>query len=350
MVGTNIFTLGQGQGGEINCLVPLGVSSVGVSPFQAVFVGKSQFGVYLLKGALSVSSLAETLLNCPAGVLDGATAKYVSGPEGSAFVCFLGTDRRVWYTNGIQTDELSAPIRTELFNYIQDRFTNVGSPQFTSAINLFNRHYVLDVGGNRQYCYDWMLKCWTRFNRWVSGYYIEAKDANTAAALYVADASGGNVIQQNAGTTDGGAPIAPYWSSPWLNGGDDDIAKLFMWLFLKYRTDTGQVTATATVNDGAGIVATSMFNPTTTQGNSAIWDSPGSKWDDPNTVWGGGSSVSFNVYKQKARFQVPVKNTDRYKILRGYNMQLKLSQSTPGYFEIMAAQVLYLPRGRRRVA
>lgn len=344
--GANVFPVGEGQGGEINCLIPMGISHTGVTPFDAIFVGKSEFGVFLLKGALTPNDLEAIQINLPVGVLDGATAKYISGPDGSAFVAFLGTDRRVWATNSIQTDELSKDIAGELKNYVNDRFATVFTPMFTAGINYENRHYVLDLGANRQYVYDYAQKCWSRYQGWVSGYYVEARDIFSAPVMYVADTAGTRVVLQNAGVTDNGAAIAPYVVTPVLNAGDDDLRKIFHWLYFKYKTDFGVITATATVNDAQGEVSTATFAGGTDTG--VKWDDAGKKWDDAGLVWGG-SDGGTKIYKKRARFKVLRAGGD-YKLLYGYNLQIKFAQTTPGYFEIHNTEILYTPRGRRRVA
>lgn len=348
VVGTNIFQLGQGQGGEINCLVPMGIANTGITPTDAIFVGKSQFGVYLLKGALSVSTLSEVLLNCPAGVLDGATAKWAPGPDGSGFVIFLGTDRRVWYSNAVSTGELSSPIRTEISNYIEDRFTATANPKFTSYSNDLHRHYVLDLGANTQYCYDWDWKCWTRYERWPSSYAVSARDSNSASVIYAVDLSSTRMVQLSAGTTDNGAAIEPYWTSAWLHDGDDDVLKIWHDIFVKYKTDTGNVIVTATANDGQGAASTVTLTPET-QAGAGTWDSSLSQWD--SAVWSDTVSTTYQIYKNKSRLPVSTSGLDGSKtLLRGYNCQVRLAQGTSGYFEVLGFQLGYNPRGRRRVA
>lgn len=346
IVGTNIYRVGEGQGGEINCIVPMAISSAGFIPTDALFCGLSEFGVFMLKGALSTSTLTSIQLNCAAGVLDGATAKYIPGP-GSAFVAFLATDRKVYYTNGYDTDELSKAIRTELREYIEDRYTDLSpvTPKFTSARNEQDHHYILDLGGGRQYIYDWDHKYWTRYNNWVSGYWIESRDANSNPALYVTSHTATSLVQQNSGTTDGGSVIEPYWKTQWLNAGDADLNKIYKWAYLSFRTDEGNVTLTATVKHGQGSQATATFAPPAASSSSDLWDS--AIWD--SATWSSSVSATQVPYKQKRRLFVQETSGQRSK-LQGYDVQLQLSQSVAGWYEVLNLNVLFLPGGRKHVA
>src|SRR5690606_38435598 len=124
----------------------------GVSPFRSLFVGKSRSGVFGYQGALG--SLQEFLIPAPTGVLDGRTVQFIPGPDGRAYVVWLGTDRKVWFSNGITADELSKPIRSELALAILDRI-QAGYSSFNSVVNAIDYQYVLDLGDGVSFVYDY---------------------------------------------------------------------------------------------------------------------------------------------------------------------------------------------------
>src|SRR5262249_30857435 len=114
-LGVSAQACGQGKGGPVNAIADVGISGSGISPFSALFVGKSKQGVYAYKGALG--TLEESTIQIQAGVLDSDSVKFINGgPDLGAGICFLGTDRKYWWTNGIAFAELSWKIATELSN------------------------------------------------------------------------------------------------------------------------------------------------------------------------------------------------------------------------------------------
>lgn len=345
--GTSIYQLSQGQGGRVNCLVALGVASVGITPFQAIFVGKSEQGVFLLKGALTVSDLSSTIINAPVGVLDGASAQFIPGPDGSGYVIWLGTDRRVWYTNGVISQELSASIRTELAAAVSTAISS-GTYKFTSARNNADYLYMLDVGSDVQYCYNWDLKNWTRYRGWPSGYWCSGKDSSSQDVMFVVD-SEARLCQANIGLTDGGEAIDPYVETGWLNVGDSEVLKVWRWLYVAYRTDQGQVDFVATPNLGVGTPATGTLTPTIVETNTSdlVWGV--GLWGE--AVWGGVGVTQFAPYKSKKRITVPVSGTSERELLKGYDVKMRFTQSVSGArFEILGFALLYTTRGRIRVA
>lgn len=347
LVGTNIFQVGQGQGGDINCVVPMAVSAQGVSPYSALFVGKSKFGVYHLKGALSVSTLSEVMINASTGVLDGATVQFVPGPDAAAYIVWLGTDYKVWYSSGVTSGELSQPIRTELAQYLTDRASSNPNDPITSVRHFESFQYILDCGGGRQYCFDWDRKVWTRYSGWPSGHWIEAKDGNGRSVIYCADVSNARLAQCDVGITDNGTAIDPYWKTGFLNAGDPDLWKIWQNLFVAFMTDTGDVTITATVNLGEGAQATGTMTITPATDLDARWDV--AEWDEAD--WVAGGFGVYTPYKKRKRLTREVANTGgTAELLGGYDLQLRVGQSVPGArFEILGINVLYLPRGRKRV-
>jgi len=356
IVGTNLFAIGQGQGGELNSAIQMGVSSVGVTPFQAIFVGKSQVGVFLMRGALSPSTLSETLINAPTGVLDGATVQYIPpGEKGGGYVCFLGTDRKVWFTDGINSGELSKAIRGELAQAISDRFSVSASAKFTSARNDQDFMYVLDIGRDSNgvsycYCYDWEQQSWWRYRGWPSGYWAQGKDDDSQTVLYCLDRTNYKLWRANAGVDDDGTDIAPYWKTPYVHMGDPDVLKTFHWVYLAFRTNIAAITITATANMGEGSTASTTLTVTPDTTDTAQWDQ--AVWD--GAVWALGGSATLSRFKKKGRTIVEDEDLPgTYRLLRGFDVQLKIARSTTtpsGHFEIYGLQQLYMARGRKRVA
>lgn len=347
VLGTQLTRVGQGQGGAINSCLPFAVSAAGVSPFRALFVGKSQQGIYALQGALGQTT--EILVNCPTGVRDGATAKFVYIPNVGGCIVFLGTDNKVWYTNGVVSGELSSAIRTEISDYIKNQLGLSLTQAFTAVLNYSDFQYVLDLGGSRQYVYDWDKQIWTRYIGWPSGYWTEARDPSGNPTMYVASST--NVSQCNIGSTDNGGAIAPYWKTGWLNIGDPELLKIWKWIYVSYYTDTGALNINATTNQGMGSTASGTMTPTTyAPTGNVLWDQ--AQWDVDK--WAASGSAAYNPYKSRMRLVVPTTGLDGSpESLRGYDVQVKISEdpSQPtGHFELLGFNLLYLPRGRKRVA
>lgn len=365
ILGTNLFSIGQGFGGEINSIQPFGVSSVGVTPFRSLFLTKSEFGIYLLKGALAPASLEEVLINCPTGCLDGATVQYIPGSQGQGgFMAFLGYDRKVWWTDGINADELSGPIRKELAQAVSDRFSISASAKFTSIRNDTDFLYVIDIGrdgaatpSSVAYAYDWELKVWTRYRRWPTGYWTQARNSNSENVLYCVTDE--HLAQANSGITDGGdgtadattggQAIAPYWTTGWLTAGDIDLYKIWKWIYLNYRTtEGGNCTIAARCKLGTGSVASATVTaaeaPMT---DAARWDV--AQWDV--ATWVLGSSANLNAYKARARLKLATSGLDDSpESLRGSDCQVQIGTSEKKPWELLGFELFYLPRGRRRVA
>jgi hypothetical protein len=369
IIGSNIYRVGDGQGGEVNSLQIMSTAKEGIAPDAGVFCGLSQYGCYLLNGALSVSSLTDIQLNVTAGVLDGATVKYLPA-EGAAFVVFLATDRKVYATNGVDTIDLSKGIVGEMGDYIAEQYAiAAGSstvPRFTAARDFNNHMYYLDLGG-KIYVYDWNYKYWTKYDGWRSGYWIEGFDRQANPTLYVVDKDSADFIEQSIGTLDdtnasdvwdtaiwdtngwdGTTAVTPLWKGQWLSGGDGDLNKIFKYGFLSFKTDVGNITLSAQVNHGTGPSATTTYSPTSAAGITGTADT----WDFAS--WGSGTfdgagSSAIRPYKQKNRLFVQNVNGTRGK-LQGHDVQLTISQSEDGHFEVLNTNILYLPGGRRHIA
>lgn len=343
--GANIQQCGQGYGGELNAILPLAVASVGVSPFQAILVGKSQFGIFAYSGALG--TLKEFLVNCPTGIRDGATLQFISGPDGSGYVVFLGTDNKVWAVNGTTAQELSPSIRTELSTAVANAIALNANAIFTSVVNSPDFQYILDVGNNIQYVYHYNTQSWTRYQGWASGYWCPAFTSDSQFSLYVAATTQKALVLANTGNTDNGMPINPYWNTPFLSAGDANILKIWKWIYFVFRTDVASVTVTATCNLGGGASATRTLTPNTTGSSGTtggIWDTM--VWDVG--TWALSAFGSTGMYKLKSRLTVNAANGPES--LRGYDVTIKFSTgSAGGHFEVLGFTLLYLPRGRKRV-
>lgn len=352
IIGTNIFAIGGGQGGEINSLVPFGVSSVGVSPYRALFIGKSQVGIYQLKNSLSVSDLSEVLINDPVGVLNGDTVQYIPGVDGEGgFIAFLGTDYKVHWTDGIRSGELSKTINEQLVQAVADRFAVSANAKFYSVRNDTDSMYVLDIGLDAQsnpihYCYDWQMKAWTRYRGWPSGYWCAAKDAASQNALYCLDKNGTNLAQANVELTDNGATIAPYWKTGYLHAGDQYLDKNFKWLYVSFRTDQGNITYTAQTNQAEGHTATGTITIDPATDDSAVWGT--AIWG--SSVWAAGGLGNFTSYKRRSRLFVQTSGLDGSReTLKGTDVQVKISTSNTARFEVLGAMIEFAGRGRKRV-
>lgn len=345
IVGTNIMRVGDGQGGEVNSLAYMAISADGVDPSDGVFCGLSEKGVYVLRGALTTSTLSAVQLNCTAGVLDGNTVKYIPSKT-KARIIFLGSDHRVYSTDGIGCDEISSNIYREIDAYITDRFQSIASPKFGAARNDDDKHYVLDLGGGRHYCYDWLNENWTKFDRWTSGYWTDdAKDTDGNPVLFVTSHTATSIVQQNVGTDDDGYAIAPYWTSGWIRPSKEKNHS-FKRVFCSYKTDTGDVVVTARVKQGTGAYATATFSPpSTSSSGSALWDA--ATWD--SSVWAGTVVATIIPYAQKRRLFVSHTNGMRSK-LQGRDIQITISQNKDGWFEPLSVGITYLTGGRRHAA
>lgn len=352
IVGTNIFRVSAGVGGEINCLVPMGIATSGISPRQAVFVGKNIQGVSILEGALSVSDLSEKIINAPVGVLDGYTTKFIPGTEGSGMVLWLGTDRQIHWTNGVNSDVLSNPISKEFSQAITDRLSANTDARFHAVRDWNNNQYILDTGIEQSsskavaYVFDWQHKYWSRYKGQCTGFWAEAKNDNSENVMYCATAD--SLAQFGVGLYDNETAITKYWNSGWLSMGDAELYKQYLWVFAAFRTDTGSVTIRATTDQGTGNYAETVLTPSSApvgDEGDLVWDA--GNWDEKN--WAAGGGISQPPYKLKKRLGKT--NADGTKgLLGGYDVQVKISDSSTAYFEILKCALLYKLRGRRRAA
>ena len=346
--GASVQKVGEGHGGIINCIQPLSVASTGVSPFRSLIVGKSEFGIYGYKGALG--SLEEYLVNCPAGVKDGETMRYIPGPEGSGLLAFLGTDNKIWGVNGIAAIELSAPIRSELQDYITDQLIADPDQRFSSAVYNRDFQYIVDCGGGRQYVYHYNNGSWSRYRGWSSGHYVAAKDSRGIDTLYVADRTNKTLTQCATGTDDNGTAISPYWTSKAVHGQDHNIFKIWKKIIVNFATNTGDITVQATTNLGEGKVSSKTI---TVPANELATDLTGVYGVSTygSAVYAATIVLSTKKYKKETRLDYVPAGLDSRVNLRGYDVTIKISTSVSGaHFELLGYTLLYLPRGRKRIA
>ncbi len=347
IIGTNIFSIGQGYGGEINSLEPMAVASPGVQPYTALFIGKSETGIYLLQGPLTPTDAKEVLVNAPTGVLDGATVKVFPGPNNSAIVAWLATDRQVWYTDGINADALSRDrITSELRDYIGDRLAVSPDQDFTAVMNFADHQYVLDCGNGRQYCYDYIRKSWTRYRGWPSGYYAAAKDTAGQDILIGVDRDSARLFQANIGLDDNGFDIAPYWKTPHIHCNSPTVEKVWHEVYAAWRTDTGDIKIAAVTNLASGDSASVTLLPTgSSSGGSALFDVAIFDTD----LFAESEGPEFRACAASARLVYKPTNLPPA-LLRGSDVQLTIERTAgTAHFEPLAIYLLYLPRGHRRV-
>lgn len=362
--GTSAQAVGEGFGGKINAMNIMGVSAQGVSPFRALWVGKDENGIFGYQGALG--SQTEFLIPASCGCLDGNSVQFIPGPSGQAYVCWLGTDRKVWFTNGISADELSGNIRTELSNYILAQIQANPNQLFSSVRNDANYQYVLDCGGNRQYVYDFQNQYWTKYQGWPSGFWTAGTDSTGFPAIFcapdVAGANAGTFWQANTGLTDDGAIIPYIWKTGLLNAGNMYQYKEWIWAYVTFATNGGQVEVTVTEGPNTtGSTLVSDFTiqaPLTAAGQPFILDQ--SLLDGPDLLTPNPETATYTTYRFKNAIACPVDPSNYseffsstgplFESLRAADVQLELSQTNiAAHFEIWGARLQYIPFGYAEV-
>ena len=355
-IGANVQAVGQGVGGQINAMSNMGVSDAGVSPFRSLLVGKSQEGVYGYQGALG--QLQEFLIPVPSGVQDGASMVFIPSPDGKAMVTWLGTDRKVWYSNGVTCAELSGPIRTELAEYVQNQIVTKGqNALFCGVNNAENFHYVLDCGDNTQYVYDYQNKYWTRYNGWPSGYWASGADNAGFPAIFFASNTDTKYGQANVGVTefDGTTPITHYWKTPYLGAGNHQRLKDFIQAFVAFRTQGGGQVDVAfvegpTPTPDARLSTSYRIAITPDGGNYLIWDV--GNWDDND--WAPNPDDQIQTYQVKNRIACVVAGDFAdlipFETFKAANCQVTIGQSeVASHFEILQFKLQYIWRGYAQV-
>ncbi len=352
---SNGQSVAPGVGGVINCIVPFSVSTESLNLSRTIFVGKSEGNVFGLQGAFG--SLTENTINISTGVLDGNTAKFIPGPDGqSGVVVFLGTDRQIYITNGVTADSLGkSRISGEVETYISDRIVLDSQTRFTSIINQKNNQYMLDLGGSRQYPFNYKDKNWTRYRGWPSGYWVAAEDQLRRPIILCCCLYEGDLIiaECNRGLDDNGEAINPYWTTPELigevgeggsNGGDLNQQKIMTSVALNVQTDSSDFVVDCFADQGEGAVAqaTCKISPTSASTAPATY---GSATYGTQYVYAGTLVPKFGRYSRQ--MGIAKKNAGKPpENFKFSSVKVKVSQTTAGKkFRLNGIQIRYLPRG-----
>lgn len=371
-LGVNAQVVALGLGGFINAIVPFTVATEGINLARTIFVGKSTEGVFGLQGALG--TMEENILNAKVGVLDGATAKLVKGPDSkSGVIFFLGTDGKPYWTNGVSIDELAADrCSKEIEAYVTNRLQHDPAAKFTALRMERKSLYVLDLGGDRQYAYNFVKGNWTKFRGWPSGYWVEARDGNRRQVLYGAHTRvipvGGDLddlekwcfmSQVDVTLEDNGVAIEPYlltghWSGDvgesGQNAGDRAKDKLWHTAYVDVTSDTSEFRLQTVTQQGHGDRSDDTFQVTSdvVDGNAATYGSAiyGASY------YGSGGSARYpnwteeiRIVKDNSALNLPPSN------IRGGCIQAKISQpatSKGKYWQVNGHTLKYLPRGLKR--
>ena len=351
IVGTNLFKVGNGQGGVIKCVTPFRVGAEGVSPYSALFVAKTTT-TYMMTGALTPGTFAEVLLSGAIGCTDGYTVQAVPKADESGRrttqIFWLGSDRQVWSTDGISANPMTLNIQNEFRNWIADRISANANQEFGSYLDVASQHYVLDVGGNRQYCYDYFNNGWTKYNGRPDGIWAAGKDASSQDVVFMVDRANANLCQMDINTTDNGTAIAPYFKTAAIHGGDPLEDKTWHKVYGFWATDTSPLTVTATARLGQGATCTVAMQPADlAPGTFSFWDT--AIWDVD--LWSSSDSVDYIPMQGKARLVVRPDNAPRY-LMKTSTIQLVVGQAATdtGRMEVLAVFVQYMPGGNARHA
>ena len=344
-----------GVGGEINSIIPFSVSTEGLDLSRTLFIGKSAGKVFGMQGAMG--SLVENVINIDAGVLDGLAASFIPGPNGqSGVVIFPGTDYQVYVTNGVTADSLTKDkCSEEIAAYINDRRAGGGTVKFTCIRNAVDSQYILDLGGDKQYCYDYKRKNWTRYRGWPSGFLCRAEDSIQRQMLFSACLYDGDLIiaELNRGLDDNGTAIEPFWATPKLRGdvgesgqnaGDGSLLKMWGPLFIDVSTDEGGFSAELETDHGEGQTATASFTITPSSTATAV-ARYGSATYGTTFTYSGTLTPTFRSYSR--RLGVAKQTTGKPpEHLKGGICQITVSQTTSGkIFRLQGIRIKYILRG-----
>lgn len=343
-----------GEGGEINCVIPFSVSTESLDLSRTMFVGKSEGKVFGMQGALG--ALTENVINIDAGVLDGRAASFIPGPSGqTGVVVFPGTDYEVYITNGVTADSISRDrCSEEIRAYINDRRAMPAAFSLACVRNSSDNQYVLDLGGDKQYCFDYKRVNWTRYEGWPSGCWTRTEDTLHRQMLLVATVVDGNLViaEVNRGLDDNGEAINPYWFTPKLRGGVGDsgqnagdaaLTKLWGPLFLDVSTDASDFKAELETDHGEGQSATASFSitpetagPTIARYGIATY---GTLYTYSATL-----TPTFKTYSRRLGIAKQTANKPP-EHLKGGICQIKICQTTSGkIFRVNGIRIKYVLR------
>ena len=355
-VGSN-----TGPGSAIEFALQFGIAEVGVSPFRTIMIGRSDIGIYAYSGALG--SLTESVVNCPVGCKDGASAVYMPGAGSFGEVIFLGTDSQFWATNGVTAVPVSLPILPILGPAVQTAAIGNPNVRFWAGYNEQLQYYFCDVAGV-QYVYKWDLKCWSKFQGWITGPIVNSTDATGVPAMFIASASVSSPYIMQVGipqADDNGTIPNIYYTTAYLHAGDPDKTKTFQWVApFVYNTGTGYSVGGTSMPrpDGTFLTAKSLIFPgiaSVTNTNYFILNQ--STLNGPDVLGGGSNPVvgAGTPIINHGRLACPMKLQG---VLAGLTASEDLyggaAQFTVAYnsgtvdFELIALEVRYLDRGYRR--
>lgn len=358
-LGVSAQAVGRGVGGKINSIAVFGLAAAGgVVPQRTFFVGKSQHGVYSYTGALG--SAVENVLQIDAGVLDPDSVKFVNGgPDTPAGIVFLGTDRRIWWTNAYAFKELSLNIATELSNEIVNRLIVDSTARFTAVKNAAEKQYILDIGDDVQFAYHYAAGGWTLYEGWPSGMWVDASDVLGAPAIYVASRTDGSVAQANLSYGDDDQPIDFYWQSGDADMGDVSRLKGVDFINCVFTVSyNGQLEVEVKESLSYQITAdrqVAELTMTPPSFSSGLFILDQSVLDGPDVLGEPGNTAN-ETFELMERIAVDVPAAYAYGIeglteqLAASAVRVKVGQSTVvAYCELLSIQLLYVMKGHRRV-
>ena len=336
--------------GPIMSLALFGVATAAVAPTSGIFVGKRK-AVFFLSGPTAYFEL--TQISCPVGIKDGHTAAYIPAGTG-ALLAFLGSDLQVWATDGVTAQSMvKKRIRKELRTYLTSQLAINLNQRFYAYRDYNNFQYILDVGGGRQYAYDWDHTCWTRYSGWPSGAVVETQNSLGQDQLNIAHILNGELTlsQLATGTTDNGAPINPYWTSGYLRGvegqdgsnnGDDLKEKLWYWCNVKFATDSGQLMLTFTANQGQGYASSYTVPIEVQTGGLAVAIYDESYYDECYYA----DDALVDVPNYEKNFRIPKANQQ---IFNAKDLQIKVQNiANSGVFRVLSMTLKHELRGMAR--
>jgi len=376
-IAANAQASGTLNSGRLEYGRQFGISAAGVSPEEVIIIARNDIGIYAYQGALG--QLSEKLLNCPFGIQDRFSAQYLPTQGSFGEIVFVATDGEIWGTNGITAYSLSDNILPS----VQTAFAaalNAGAKHFYSGYNQQWQYYYVDYNGV-QFGYRWSTKAWFPLFGWPSGPSFNSFDTSGIPGMFIASIGpfysnpfvlgssilgGTDVISSPAlvqvgqmATADNGVMPSVYYKTPILHAGDLEMWKEWHWGCIT-TYDTG-----ATYNldaqsnrrsDGTIMVANTvpLISPAFTGiGNPFILNV--STLGGANTLGAPQGTLGTPVTMQE-RFAVPVPEDEwtiagKLETLKGTGIQMKVSWGGGNpVFDLLAIEVLYVPRGYLRGA
>lgn len=354
----NAQAVGEGQGGHVSAITPLGIADAGVPPGSSLLVLKSLQGCYVYQGALGQQT--EAIVPVPGGILDPESLQLIErsgrgADDGTVrlYPTWLSNDYQVWWTDGINCGRYSDNIRNSLESAITTALKANPNQRFTSVNSTLDRQYLIDMGNSQQYVFQYDLGVWTFYQGLPSGFWTSGFDVNGLPAVYCAARTLTTLVQCliQGSEMDDTNIIQMYYFSPYLHMNQEDVWKRLFYLYVTYATDTGQVEAAVVPNFGQDLPgATWTFKPDQTVPNLFTLDS--SLLDGPDVLAGINQNSNLRTFFQRVLTVVPVsgyQDEGVTELCQGNNFQVQLAQTlVSGHFEILSYQLDYASRGRKR--